>query len=347
MQDRYVGDIGDYVKLAILRALSPGRRLGIAWWLFPDSGSVGDGRHISYLGAPTKWRHLDPQLYDALEHVVASGSRKIAALEDANLLPGSIYFSEVIPTGATPYETRKRREGWFARCQAQLTGCDLVFLDPDNGLEPKAFSLGAKKGGKSVSLAALETLRQPGRTLVVYHHHTRRAEGHVAELSYWADRLRARGFDRVDALRASPYSPRAFFLLNADDEMRDRAAALGKQWGNLISWYGDCVHPRWTWEAGDIEVFPGKFITEDLTTEAQRKTNAEHDAILKKAREDAAKEEDQSANPDDTGNPAQERLTELGIFIAGEDVIHDGEAGALSVTPMTKVPLPADWSQRV
>jgi hypothetical protein len=81
MQDRYVGDIGDYVKLAILRALSPGRRLGIAWWLFPDSGSVGDGRHISYLGAPTKWRHLDPQLYDALEQVVASGSRKITALE--------------------------------------------------------------------------------------------------------------------------------------------------------------------------------------------------------------------------------------------------------------------------
>ena len=33
MQDRYVGDIGDYLKLGILRALSPGYRIGIAWWL--------------------------------------------------------------------------------------------------------------------------------------------------------------------------------------------------------------------------------------------------------------------------------------------------------------------------
>ena len=241
MQDRYVGDIGDYVKLAILRALSPGKRLGVAWWLFPDSGSAGDGRHISYLSDPIRWQHFDPDLYDALKQVVKSGRRAITALEDANLLPGAVYFSEEIPSGATPYETRARREEWFARCQAQLADCDLVFLDPDNGLEPKAFSLGAKNGGKSVSLAALGTLRQPGRTLVVYHHHTRRAGGHVAELGAWADRLRARGFDRVDALRASPYSPRAFFLLNADDQTRDRAIALSKRWRGLIAWYPDCI----------------------------------------------------------------------------------------------------------
>jgi len=30
MQNRYVADIGDYVKLAILRALSPDRNLGVA-----------------------------------------------------------------------------------------------------------------------------------------------------------------------------------------------------------------------------------------------------------------------------------------------------------------------------
>jgi len=36
MQNRYVGDIGDLLKLGILRALSPGYRLGVAWWLFPD-----------------------------------------------------------------------------------------------------------------------------------------------------------------------------------------------------------------------------------------------------------------------------------------------------------------------
>ena len=43
MQNRYVGDIGDYLKLGILRALSPGYRLGVAWWLFPDEAHNGMG----------------------------------------------------------------------------------------------------------------------------------------------------------------------------------------------------------------------------------------------------------------------------------------------------------------
>ncbi len=81
MQDRYVGDIGDFVKLAILRALSLGRRLGVGWWLHPDSGPPGDGRHIGYLDEPAVWRHLDPELFDALRGVVRSGRRQVAVLE--------------------------------------------------------------------------------------------------------------------------------------------------------------------------------------------------------------------------------------------------------------------------
>ena len=43
MQNRYVGDIGDYLKLGILRALSPGYRLGVAWWLFPTKVTIKTG----------------------------------------------------------------------------------------------------------------------------------------------------------------------------------------------------------------------------------------------------------------------------------------------------------------
>ena len=65
MQNRYVGDIGDYLKLGILRALSPGYHLGVAWWLFPDEAHNRDGRHIGYLDRPDSWRHFDP---DAVRH---------------------------------------------------------------------------------------------------------------------------------------------------------------------------------------------------------------------------------------------------------------------------------------
>src|ERR1700760_3366792 len=138
MQNRYVGDIGDYVKHAILRALSPGRRLGVAWWLFPDSGPAGDARHIAYLDAPGKWRHFDPDVFDGLRRIVRLDCRAVAALENAGLLPDAIYFSEEIPVAISPQTTRVLREAWFARCQAHLSSCDFVFLDPDNGLETKS-----------------------------------------------------------------------------------------------------------------------------------------------------------------------------------------------------------------
>jgi hypothetical protein len=97
MQNRYVGDIGDYLKLGILRALSPGYHVGIAWWLYPDETHNRDGRHIDYLNRPERWRHFDPDLFDALAKVVSSGQRDVQALEAANLLPGAIFASEVIP----------------------------------------------------------------------------------------------------------------------------------------------------------------------------------------------------------------------------------------------------------
>ena len=52
MQDRFVGDIGDCLKLSILRRLSPGYRLGIAWWLHPNESHNADGRHTGYLHRP-------------------------------------------------------------------------------------------------------------------------------------------------------------------------------------------------------------------------------------------------------------------------------------------------------
>ena len=97
MQNRYVGDIGDFVKFGILRKLLPGYRLGVAWWLHPDETHNTDGRHIGYLRHADQWWHFDPQLFDALEEIVKSGQRNVRALETANVLPGVIFASEMIP----------------------------------------------------------------------------------------------------------------------------------------------------------------------------------------------------------------------------------------------------------
>jgi hypothetical protein len=236
VQNRYVGDIGDYVKFAILRALSPGYRLGIAWWLYPDETHNRDGRHVDYLDKPEQWRQFDPALFDTLCRVVRSATREVQALEQANILPGTVFANELIPVHVPANRRGEARREWFLSVQQALKETDLVFVDPDNGLEPAGHRPGSAASGESVMVSELLELAKPGRCIIVYRYQTRRKGGHEAEIKDWADRLRESGFATVDAVRARPYSPRAFFLLNAPHDFRVRAERLEEAWGGKITW---------------------------------------------------------------------------------------------------------------
>jgi hypothetical protein len=109
MQNRYVGDIGDYVKLAILRALSGGpsaRRLGVAWWFFPDEDRNADGGHREYLQRPDKWKRFDPVLFDALRAINDEKTRNVSALEDAALFSNVVFARNPIPCDIRPFAQR-------------------------------------------------------------------------------------------------------------------------------------------------------------------------------------------------------------------------------------------------
>ena len=56
MQGRYAGDIGDYVKFSLLRAIADPGDLGVIWYLYPDERHNNDGRHIEYLDQPAGTR---------------------------------------------------------------------------------------------------------------------------------------------------------------------------------------------------------------------------------------------------------------------------------------------------
>jgi hypothetical protein len=243
MQNRYVGDIGDHVKLAILRALSPGYRLGVAWWLFRDENHNKDGRHIEYLKRPGRWRRFDPDLFDVLQKIVDSDQRNVRALEASNILVEVSFVDEMVPMGGPVGQRREARREWFLRVKQSLADANFVFVDPDNGLEPGIYSHGSATAGKSVLISELHELAIPGRCLLVYHHQTRREGGHYGEIDHWAARLRASGFATVDALRAKPYSPRVFFLLDAPADTRQRAIEIEDRWKGLISWHPDERRP--------------------------------------------------------------------------------------------------------
>ena len=237
MQNRYVGDVGDFVKLSFIRALSPGYQLGIVWYLVPDETHNNDGRHIRYL-ENEDWRRLDPDVFDSLTGIVRRGERSLSTLEKLVFLRGCRFASDPVPLPARYAERASARAAWLADAVRVVSDCNLVFLDPDNGIEPERFRIGTKQSIKSVSFHELQDFRRRGRQIILYHHQTRRKGGHEAEIEFNADRLRSQGFARVDAIRANRYSPRVFFLLDANREVRRRAAHFAKVWGqHHVTWY--------------------------------------------------------------------------------------------------------------
>ena len=213
MQDRYAGDIGDFAKYSLLRAVSNGRRLGVAWYRFPDEGHNSDGKHIAYLDQADRWRRKDPDVFDKLQSVIRSGDRSLSAIEKSGVLARAHFSSEPLnfPGAASVSEKKRFRQDWFERVQSDLSSAEIVFADPDNGLiADEAFSFARVKAWKSIPKSEALALAQ-GRTAVIYHHNTRRKGGHdkeVADLGRW--------LGASFAVRARAFSPRTFFIFERD-----------------------------------------------------------------------------------------------------------------------------------
>ena len=139
MQDRYVGDIGDFVKYGLLRSIRGGMRLGVAWYLHPNDGPVGDGRHTGYLRDSDEWRHLDAELFDALGELIPD-RRSVANIQESGILGDAVFAADrlAVDDDIRIRDRERWRQQWFDRTRSQLTECDLVFADPDNGLFPDA-----------------------------------------------------------------------------------------------------------------------------------------------------------------------------------------------------------------
>lgn len=225
MQNRYAGDIGDYVKLALLRALAPGHELGVAWYLNPDEGHNSDGRHIAYLRQGATWRDLDPELFDALGRIVRQG-RSVAALETSGVLPAK-FSRALLNHGQWPADERsKARAQWFDRTIADLSGCDLVFADPDNGLtDDRPERRCVPRFGKHLPLCEALRLAE-GRCAVLYHHNSRFKGGHDAEVEHWRRQLGP----GTNAIRATAFSCRTFFVVNPSRTILGRMDAFAQRW---------------------------------------------------------------------------------------------------------------------
>src|SRR5437667_9548994 len=129
MKNQYFGDVNDYLKYGLLRCFAnAGLRIGVCWMLTPDDGR-SDGRKITYLSDAENWRLHDPALFDALSKVVSNQSRNVRHAKDRAVLSEALFFNQLVP------DDRALREKWLTSSFDKLADADVLFFDPDNGIE--------------------------------------------------------------------------------------------------------------------------------------------------------------------------------------------------------------------
>jgi len=174
MQDRYAGDVGDFGKIGMLRKIAEsGLRVGVNWYLTykPEEHTNDDGKHIGYLHDGI-FRGCDDELLKSL-YVIANGTRSVAELESANLIPGASYYREILQPGS---DKNFQRSIWHRNSLVTLSECDIVFCDPDNGLIVKSVSQKSNKSDKYILSDEIGAYYQAGKSVVFYNHRCREQE---------------------------------------------------------------------------------------------------------------------------------------------------------------------------
>ena len=224
MQNRYVGDLGDFGKYGLLRWFCLPKRtvedppslgwpmvvvdsggsssgegsmiplwpseeansnqsltVGVVWYLVPDETHNGDGKHIHYLYPSAynqeRYRDCDSTLYDTLREIVQSNRRNVSSIRDCQILPLGTRFYEAVltfdrPDDQNPFNREHRiarRKAWLHDALKLTAGCDVVFVDPDNGFEVKVDPY-QRRGPKYVFFNELLPYLERDQSLVIYHH---------------------------------------------------------------------------------------------------------------------------------------------------------------------------------
>ena len=246
MNDDFVGDIGDYSKYGLLRALNQvgGFRLGIVWMKTKaiarhSRKPVEQRETFKYLYTSVRGNESlfarDPKLYRILKSLVDDGMRTIAGLEASHALPaGTAYFDELLDFGSMPAVGKKAlkarllfREEWFRRALNALQATELVFFDPDNGLETPSKKRHRADGPRYVWYDELEPFLDREKSLIVYQHGNREKGGAEQVIKRRACDLRsALKCERIWAVQWHRVQSRVYFLIPATEHIARMEQAI-------------------------------------------------------------------------------------------------------------------------
>lgn len=183
MQDKYVGDIGDFGKYGMLNEIynhSNGSiSLGVNWYKATKEEDNNDGNYIDYLENTFKDRafyiQCFPELYAKLRLIIQSDKRCLMKIEKNQILPeNTIFYSKPVPYLAPYYKTREiERVEWFQNSLTHLKNADVIFVDSDNGIECASTKKTKTNAIKYVFKDEIKEYYLNGKSVVIYNHKNR------------------------------------------------------------------------------------------------------------------------------------------------------------------------------
>lgn len=230
MKNQYVGDINDFRKYGLIRSLLSGGAVTCGvFWMLTENDTRNDGNILKYLDKESSSDSLDPELFHKLKHMVhTSNDRTVARIKQEGILPRTHFFEDLIP------DSESGRKAAFKSGLTTLSECDLIFFDPDNGLQIKSKQIGHKNSNKFLYLDEVEETFSCGHSVLIYQHFPR-----IERKTYIANRvseLKARTNSSPIFSFATGYV--CFFLIAqaAHLEMLDIGVeSVRKRWGSQFT----------------------------------------------------------------------------------------------------------------
>jgi len=221
MQNRYVGDIGDYSKFVLIKYLFK-KKCGIIWYLYPNEGNA-DGKFRNYEGFDLK----DDEIVEIMNKFSKTEEDKRSIKELENILGRNgfdlTYFNECIEEKTcesffSNYRKRKAyRKEWFEKALEKVKNCEVVFADPDNGTQIKSCpTKGTKKSGKYIYLDEIDKVLESHKTVIIYQHFGRKKHTDLIEQKEQELRNLKQNFNFY-ALKFKRISTRAYLILSKNN----------------------------------------------------------------------------------------------------------------------------------
>lgn len=204
--------------------------------LTPDDGGA-DGNLLNYLSNPGKFSGYDTELFGALKMLIEDRlignqhERRVSLIENTDLLFNAQFYSCEVP------DSSFERKEWFEMLSQQAEECEMVFLDPDNGLEVKSRPYGRKHSSKYVYWLEVEALWAAGKSLLIYQHFPREKRDSFVQRRL-ADLESATPGSRVEAFTTS----HVVFLMAL--QPRDQVFREGVIRGVEERWGGEIQHSK-------------------------------------------------------------------------------------------------------